>query len=107
MQSTRFQQYLTKLTLQISGALQLTREDKIKLDAKLYKFSKVISDRQQDTLLNAYYKPAASQDTSQILPLVIASLKVMQTNYQRKRFRNYMGCETQFSKVTCQGSNCS
>jgi hypothetical protein len=24
-----------------------------------------------------------------------------------KRFRNYMGCETQFSKVTCQGSNCS
>jgi hypothetical protein len=25
----------------------------------------------------------------------------------RKRFRNYMGCETQFSKVTCQGSNCS
>jgi serine/threonine protein kinase len=26
---------------------------------------------------------------------------------ERKRFRNYMGCETQFSKVTCQGSNCS
>jgi hypothetical protein len=56
MQSNRFQLYLTQLTLQTSSALKLTDEEQLKLDIKLYKSSKFISDRQKDALLRAYYK---------------------------------------------------